>query len=88
MEKAQRRLMEEHDILTALENQQFAIWFQPISPQFSIRSIRSHGSDQPPSACRWRSRTSAPQILPLAMAAAGDHAAVVGECLVTAVAAS
>ena len=29
MEKAQRRLMEEHDILTALENQQFAIWFQP-----------------------------------------------------------
>ena len=29
MEKAQRRLMEEHDILTALDNQQFAIWFQP-----------------------------------------------------------
>jgi hypothetical protein len=29
MEKAQRRLMEEHDILTALDNQQFAIWLQP-----------------------------------------------------------
>lgn len=29
MEKAQRRLMEEHDILSALDNQQFAIWFQP-----------------------------------------------------------
>lgn len=29
MEKAQRRLMEEQDILTALDNQQFAIWFQP-----------------------------------------------------------
>lgn len=29
MEKAQRRLMEEHDILTALDTQQFAIWFQP-----------------------------------------------------------
>jgi hypothetical protein len=26
MEKAQRRLMEEHDIMTALDNQQFAIW--------------------------------------------------------------
>ena len=29
MEKAQRRLMEEHDILTALDNHQFAIWLQP-----------------------------------------------------------
>mgnify|MGYP002774058334 FL=1 len=29
MEKAQRRLMEEHDIMTALDNQQFAIWLQP-----------------------------------------------------------
>ena len=29
MEKAQRRLMEEHDIITALDNQQFAIWLQP-----------------------------------------------------------
>ncbi|WP_142503134.1 sensor domain-containing phosphodiesterase [Klebsiella sp. 2680] len=29
MEKAQRRLREEHDILTALDNQQFAIWLQP-----------------------------------------------------------
>ncbi|WP_159236576.1 biofilm formation regulator HmsP [Raoultella terrigena] len=29
MEKAQRRLMEEHDILAALDNQRFAIWLQP-----------------------------------------------------------
>lgn len=29
MEKAQRRLMEEHDILAALDNHQFAIWLQP-----------------------------------------------------------
>lgn len=29
MEKAQRRLMEEHDILTALDNQQFATRLQP-----------------------------------------------------------
>ena len=29
MEKAQRRRMEEHDILTALDNHQFAIWLQP-----------------------------------------------------------
>ncbi|HAT1621577.1 TPA: biofilm formation regulator HmsP [Raoultella planticola] len=29
MEKAQRRLMEEHDIVTALDNHQFAIWLQP-----------------------------------------------------------
>ncbi|HBY6748636.1 TPA: biofilm formation regulator HmsP [Klebsiella pneumoniae] len=29
MEKAQRRLMEEHDIMTALDNLQFAIWLQP-----------------------------------------------------------
>ncbi|HDZ0794964.1 TPA: biofilm formation regulator HmsP [Klebsiella pneumoniae] len=29
MEKAQRRLMEEHDIMTSLDNQQFAIWLQP-----------------------------------------------------------
>lgn len=29
MEKAQRRLMEEHEIMTAFDNQQFAIWLQP-----------------------------------------------------------
>lgn len=29
MEKAQRRLTEEHDILNALENQRFAVWLQP-----------------------------------------------------------
>ena len=29
MEKAQRRLMEEHEILAALDNHQFAIWLQP-----------------------------------------------------------
>ena len=27
--KSPRRLMEEHDILTALDNHQFAIWLQP-----------------------------------------------------------
>jgi EAL domain-containing protein (putative c-di-GMP-specific phosphodiesterase class I) len=29
MEKAQQRLTEESDILTALDNRQFAIWLQP-----------------------------------------------------------
>ena len=108
MEKAQRRLMEEHDILTALENQQFAIWFQPqvdiasgdiCGAEVLLRQRQADGGWSLPCDLIERIENCGLMVpvgywvmeeacRQLAAAAAGDHAAVVGECLVTAVAAS
>ena len=69
MEKAQRRLMEEHDIMTALDNQQFAIWLQPqvacasgeiCGAEVLLRQRQGGGGrGAPPAATRWPCARSA-----------------------------